>query len=55
MPSSVRFASLLRDMPDESDAALIFIAPRASEVDALKPVLDKVRKKIHNKESKSIN
>lgn len=42
VPASVRFASLLRDMPEPTDGALVFIAPRASEVDALKPVLKKV-------------
>jgi len=39
VPPCARFASLSRDTPDSKDAALIFICPRASEVDALKKVL----------------
>jgi hypothetical protein len=39
VPDSVRFASLSRDRPAATDGAIIFICPRASEVDFLKVVL----------------
>ena len=42
VPQNVRFASLSRDLPEASDGAIIFICPRASEVDFLKVVLKKV-------------
>merc|ERR1719502_187972 len=41
VPPCVRFASLSRDLPADSDQALIMLCPKASEVDSLKVVLEK--------------
>ena len=42
VPSCVRFASLNRDLPEDSDEALVMLCPKASEVDSLKLVLEKM-------------
>lgn len=42
VPSCVRLASLSRDLPAKSDFCVVFLCPRASEVDALRPVLAKL-------------
>lgn len=45
VPSCVRFASLSRDLPAATDVALLFVCPRASEVDSLKIVMKDVEEK----------